>query len=224
MTLTTSADWAYFLAICGMMGITGQFVRAIAGVKKANDEAATLKVGFADVFDWPRFLTSIAIGFAAGIIAGLSIKPDAITPQFLLGILAAGYSGADFIEAFLKKSVPDTQKAAGASAAKALSFDALGMTAFSLRTSVSDAVKQVIADFKHVDRSVVTDGKKLSDPSLSFDDMDCIALEQEINLFFFNVLRLQFDRLLEGPDDIRKEFTVAQVVAKVNSVHPRPRA
>jgi hypothetical protein len=91
-------------------------------------------------------------------------------------------------------------------------------------TSVSDAVKQVIADFKHVARSDVTDGKKLSDPSLSFSDLDCIALENEINLFFFNVLRLQFDRLLEGPDDIRKDFTVAQVVAKVKSVHPRPRS
>jgi hypothetical protein len=223
MTLTTSADWAYFLVICGMMGITGQFVRAIAGVKKVNDEATTLKVGLADVFDWPRFLTSIAIGFAAGIIAGLSTKPGAITAEFLLGVLAAGYSGADFIEAFLKKNPPDIQKAAGASAAKALSFDAFASKTVSLRTSISDAVKQVIADFKHIDRGDVTDGKKLSEPSLSFNDVDCIVLEQEINLYFFNVLGLQFDRLLAGPDDIRKEFTVAQVVAKVNSLHPRPR-
>src|ERR1043166_6038241 len=110
MTLTTNADWAYFLATCGMMGVTGQFVRAAARAKKLNDEAASRNVRFADVFDWPIFMTSIATGFAAGIIAGLSIKPDEISKEFLLGILAAGYAGADFIEAFMKKTLPVTQK------------------------------------------------------------------------------------------------------------------
>ncbi|MHB8269662.1 hypothetical protein [Bradyrhizobium sp.] len=221
MTLTTSADWAYFLAICGVMGITGQLVRAIGGLKKVNDEAATMEVKFADAFEWPVFLTPIATGFAAGIIAGLSIKPDEITTQFLLGVLAAGYSGADFIAAFMKKSLPDVQKAASASAAKALSFDAFASKTLSLRTSISDAVKYVIADSKKIDLSEVSDEKKLS--SLSFDETDCIALERNIDLYFFNVLGLQFDKLLFGTKAITRELTVEQVIDKVNSLHPRPR-
>jgi hypothetical protein len=46
------------------------------------------------------------------------LKPSEISPQFLLGVLAAGYTGTDFIEAFLKKSLPNVQKAANVSAAR----------------------------------------------------------------------------------------------------------
>jgi hypothetical protein len=119
MTLTTSADWMHFLLLSGMMGITGQLIRAIGGAKKVNDQAASLNTSFADLFEWSTFLTSAAIGFAAGIIAGLVNRPDTITPQYLLGILAAGYAGTDFIEAFLKKSLPDIQRASSVSARQA---------------------------------------------------------------------------------------------------------
>lgn len=120
MTLTTSVDWAYYLLICGVMGITGQFIRAIGGAKKVNDQAASLNVGFKDVFDWSKFLTSMTTGFAAGIIAGLALRPNDDKTQFFLGILAAGYAGTDFIEAFLKKSLPDVQQAAKISGASTM--------------------------------------------------------------------------------------------------------
>lgn len=116
--MTTSEDWAYFLLISGAMGMMGQFVRAIGGAKKINDQAASLNASFGDVFEWTTFLTSMATGFAAGIIAGLALRPSEVTSQFLLGVLAAGYAGTDFIEAFLKKSLPDIQKAAKVSGAR----------------------------------------------------------------------------------------------------------
>jgi len=113
MAITTTADWAIFLLSSGGMGMTGQLVRAIAGTKKVNDKATEMKAKFADVFDWPKFLMSLATGFAAGIIAGLSLNPDGdikTDNHFWLGVLAAGYAGADFIEAFLKKSLPDVNE------------------------------------------------------------------------------------------------------------------
>jgi hypothetical protein len=114
MTITTTADWAIFLLSSGGMGMTGQLVRAIAGTKKINDKATGMEVKFADVFDWPKFLMSLTTGFVAGVIAGLSLNPDggsnSTNSHFWLGVLAAGYAGADFIEAFLKKSLPDVQE------------------------------------------------------------------------------------------------------------------
>ncbi|TFW61525.1 hypothetical protein CT676_08450 [Bradyrhizobium sp. MOS001] len=60
---------------------------------------------------------SIVIGCVAGISAGLMVEPKEIGRQFLLSVLAAGYAGADFIDAFVKKSVPDINKVAEASKA-----------------------------------------------------------------------------------------------------------
>ena len=51
MAPTTSEEWAYFLLVSGGIGLTGQLVRAVAGTKKANDQAGELKVRLADVFD-----------------------------------------------------------------------------------------------------------------------------------------------------------------------------
>jgi hypothetical protein len=83
-------------------------------------------------------------------------------------------------------------------------------------------VKTVIANSKGLDLDEILDTKKLSD--LNFSDADCIALEQTINLYFYNTLNMVFDRLLEGPDDIKASQTVKEVIAVVQSVHPRRRA
>jgi hypothetical protein len=125
MALTTSADWLYFLGLSGTLGITGQLIRTIGGAKKVNDQAAHLGASFSDVFEWPTFLTSMATGFAAGIIAGLSNQVEMITSQYVLSIIAAGYAGSDFITAFLKKSLPDEQKTSSVRATQAARMAAL---------------------------------------------------------------------------------------------------
>lgn len=117
MILATSAEWIYYLLLCGLLGMVGQCVRAIGGAKKVHDQARGLSAGFKDVFDGSAFLVSIVIGCVAGISAGLMVEPKEIGRLFLLSVLAAGYAGADFIDAFVKKSVPDINKVAEASKA-----------------------------------------------------------------------------------------------------------
>ncbi|MBW7967962.1 hypothetical protein [Bradyrhizobium sp. BR 10289] len=63
------------------------------------------------------FSWSVVRGFTAGVLAGLALKPDATDSQPLMDILAEGYAGTDFIDAFMKKSFPDIQKAAMAAQA-----------------------------------------------------------------------------------------------------------
>lgn len=221
MALSTPTEWIVYISLSGLMGVTGQFIRAAGGAKKANDQAAALNVSFGTVFDAPTFFTSLAIGFTAGVLAALGTQPDTISASFLLGIVAAGYAGADFIEAFLKKSLPDMRTVATVSAENSnLNVQTISAVARG-RPSVAVGVRTVIANSKGYDLDEIEDGKKLSE--LNFSQPDCIALEAAINLYFFNTLGLQFDRLLEGPNDIKTGHTVRNVISLVESLHPRPR-
>ena len=60
-------------------------------------------------------LISLLIGAVAGALAAIMIlKPDAaISPGTLLGLAAAGYSGADFIEGFIARYLPTGSLPAG---------------------------------------------------------------------------------------------------------------
>lgn len=262
----TPADWLWFIGLGGALGITGQFIRAVGGIKKTADQARTMNSDLKDVFSGPVFLTSLATGFAAGVLAALATQPTEIGRTFLLSIIAAGYAGSDFIEAFMRKSWPDMQQllnksgqdgGASAGAAKAAS-DAAVREATAVASalqqppnvaapaayappaasaaaampqlfnrvghdiSIPDEVRGVIARSKGLPSSDVTDGRKLGD--IGYSEGDCFALEWAINRYFFNELRLVFDRLLDGPEDIKVSHTVADVVAKVRSLHPRQRA
>lgn len=110
------------LSVGGLLGIVGQAVRAVAGLKKMADYAASKSVSAHSMFSASWFFVSMTIGFVAGVIATLtlgvgkllSFDPD--NTQLLVGIAAAGYAGTDFVEAFasrlsgglLPKSLPAT--------------------------------------------------------------------------------------------------------------------
>jgi hypothetical protein len=102
------------LIVAGLMGMVGQGVRSIAGIKKMNDDAQTANVASSEFFQTSRFVVSLLIGFIAGIAAAISlgnIQDLAVTigdTKTLLGIAAAGYSGVDFIEAFGRSIVGKT--------------------------------------------------------------------------------------------------------------------
>jgi hypothetical protein len=93
------------LLLGGLMGMIGQGIRAVAGLKKMNDDAASSGATSADLFIASRLVVSLLIGFIAGVIAAISVGLDNlinIDPgkvSTLLGIAAAGYAGTDFIEA-----------------------------------------------------------------------------------------------------------------------------
>jgi hypothetical protein len=94
------------LTLGGLLGMVGQGVRAVAGMKKLNDEAYSAGLSSADLFSGARLAVSLLIGFVTGVIATLSLGLCKLTEfdvndvNLLLGISAAGYVGSDFIEAF----------------------------------------------------------------------------------------------------------------------------
>src|SRR5438876_2150264 len=99
------------LLLSGFMGLLGQGIRAAIGLKSA----ATLAAGAPSQqsqFDAAYFILSLMIGFTAGVLAGIGIgldqviAVDATHMKTLLGIAAAGYAGADFIENAFTRLIP----------------------------------------------------------------------------------------------------------------------
>ena len=100
----------------GLMGLFGQGIRAVVGLKTMVDEANQKGVSQNELFDAARLLISLVIGFLAGIAATLALgfdKFETIQMSLLLGIAAAGYSGTDFIEGFISQYLPRRQAGGG---------------------------------------------------------------------------------------------------------------
>jgi hypothetical protein len=114
------------LLLAGLLGMIGQGVRVLAGMKKMNDDASGQSASSADVFVAARLVVSLLIGFVAGVAAVLALGLSRILAigagdvDLLLGIAAAGYAGTDFIEAFVPtitgKTLPKLVQGQGPSA------------------------------------------------------------------------------------------------------------
>jgi hypothetical protein len=95
-----------------LLGLIGQGFRAAAGLKKQADEAATKQQTLGAAFDGWAFAFSMFIGSLAGVAAFLGMQYGAeggvnfSKGPTVLGIVAAGYAGADFLESFAKKYLP----------------------------------------------------------------------------------------------------------------------
>jgi hypothetical protein len=106
------------LLLCGLMGLLGQGVRAAVGLKTMTKSAADIPSQQSE-FSAAYLVISLMIGFIAGVLAGLAvgltnlIKINLSDLKVLLGIAAAGYAGADFIENTMSIVIP-----AGANTAK----------------------------------------------------------------------------------------------------------
>ncbi len=59
------------LVLAGLLGMLGQGVRALAGLKKMNDDAGKQDADSADLFIASRLIVSLLIGFLAGVAAAL---------------------------------------------------------------------------------------------------------------------------------------------------------
>jgi hypothetical protein len=107
MASITPASILVALLLTGMLGMVGQGIRVIAGLKKMNDDATKQNASSADLFIAARLVVSLLIGFVAGVAAGIGLGLTKVTSldgnsvDVLLGIMAAGYAGTDFVEAFL---------------------------------------------------------------------------------------------------------------------------
>ena len=108
-----AADWIVLLLLGGLLGMLGQGVRVVGGLKKVHDQASQQGKQFGDLFELSSLVISLLIGFIAGALAVLVLgatqsdaKPVSFDPKTLFALLAAGYAGTDFIEAFMKKYLP----------------------------------------------------------------------------------------------------------------------
>ena len=99
------------LLLSGLLGLIGQGIRVIVGLKKLHEEAAAEnapnpKAAFDEKFDVRQLWLSLFIGFIAGCLANMGRPKGEFTPEVQLAIIATGYAGADFIEGFLQKILP----------------------------------------------------------------------------------------------------------------------
>jgi predicted chitinase len=112
------------LLLSGLMGLLGQGIRAAVGLKKAAALSADTPTQQSQ-FNAAYFGVSLMIGFIAGILAGIAAGLDKVAGvtvenyQLLLGIVAAGYAGADFIETAFTRLIPGLTPTGGAAPAPA---------------------------------------------------------------------------------------------------------
>ena len=101
-------QWITYIALGGLLGVLGQGIRVIVGLKKLKDKATEESVSFAQLFETRTLVLSLFIGFIAGALASLALAEPSKLPtrEVLLGFMAAGYAGTDFIEGFVKKYLP----------------------------------------------------------------------------------------------------------------------
>jgi len=97
-----AVQWLPVLTLGALLGAVGQVIRTIAGLKKLKDDPNAR-------FDPMQLMMSVIIGAAAGVIAmvtlGVSDSASAtMTAQDIITVIASGYTGADFIEAFIARS------------------------------------------------------------------------------------------------------------------------
>ena len=104
------------LLLCGLLGVLGQGVRAIVGLKNAGSLNSTTPAEQAE-FSLAYLVLSLMIGFIAGILAGIALNLENIITvdpgnwKLMLGIAGSGYVGADFIENTMSVVIPGTRSA-----------------------------------------------------------------------------------------------------------------
>ena len=98
----------------GFLGVLGQGVRAIVGLKNAGSLNSTTP-GEQAVFSLAYLALSLMIGFIAGVLAGIALNLETIITvdpsnwKLLVGIAGSGYIGADFIENAMSVVIPGTK-------------------------------------------------------------------------------------------------------------------
>lgn len=92
--------------IGGLLGMVGQGIRVVVGLKKLYDESFQSGQDFGRNFSTTTLLFSLLIGFIAGVLGALSLADfeQGLSKDQVLTLIGIGYAGADFIEGFIKKN------------------------------------------------------------------------------------------------------------------------
>ena len=117
----TAQEVIFMLLAGGLLGIIGQSMRVVVGLKKLYDQSGDGAGEFTSQLRASRLVLSMLIGFVAGALAILVLSPEPaalkLTRETMMTLIASGYAGTDFIEGFMKKHVPNQAEAANAQAA-----------------------------------------------------------------------------------------------------------
>jgi hypothetical protein len=93
--------WLLAIGVGALFGALGQLIRTIPGTYKRWQGAGGVP---SEPFSVQVLLMSVVLGAVAGMLAALFVVGDLVAPKVgfspLLGLMAAGYAGADFIEGF----------------------------------------------------------------------------------------------------------------------------
>lgn len=103
MDVTTAV---LYVVLGAILGAVGQGTRAIVGIKKRSDQAAVKNEEMKEWFDLNRLLFSLVIGAIAGSFAAVFLVGTEVDQECLLGLIAAGYAGTDFIEGVIETRLP----------------------------------------------------------------------------------------------------------------------
>ena len=105
-----AADWIIALVLGGILGMIGQGIRVVVGLKKINDQASKTNQAFSEIFQGSVLAISLLIGFIAGALAMIGVSCNLVearpSKELILTLIAAGYAGTDFIEGFIRKYLP----------------------------------------------------------------------------------------------------------------------
>lgn len=101
------------LILGGLLGMIGQSIRVVVGLKKTYDISIQNNQTLKENFEGRQLLLSLLIGFVAsslGMIASLNFEDlkasTLLNKSQILQLIAIGYAGTDFIEGFVKKYLP----------------------------------------------------------------------------------------------------------------------
>lgn len=105
---TTPKDLLVLMLLGGILGMAGQGIRAVIGLKKMNDADAE---GATSQFRATQLVMSLGIALLIGAIAGVlaavgTVEKPMESKALIAALIAAGYAGTDFIEGFMKRSLP----------------------------------------------------------------------------------------------------------------------
>lgn len=95
-----------FVVLGTLLGLLGQILRVVVGIKKEIEQTAANGKTLKDSFDTVRLAISLMIGGLAGGLGAISLLGTEVNRELLLTLVAIGYSGADFIEGFIRKNTP----------------------------------------------------------------------------------------------------------------------
>jgi hypothetical protein len=103
----TPTDFLVIVLLAALLGMAGQGIRVIAGLKKMQEIAGGSNANFDSHQLFISLFISLIIGVVAGILAAIMVNGP-ISKATYFGFIAAGYAGTDFIEAFMRKNSPTT--------------------------------------------------------------------------------------------------------------------